>query len=194
MNISIGQTEDFWRKATIDQFQTLSIGTAITSDMAFMTMFNEQGRIDGGLTLKTDDYGSERLFGPKRYPVFLRMLSKEVDDVMIQKRMPLDVLTSRVPHCSMPAPEAVQMKVTTAYMFSKEVASAYLMASLDARRALGLADCSTGPEVRIFDHLWRGKVMQNSVLSTQGFAGTWGLVGDDKPEWYNVLHACRSMV
>ena len=188
MDISIGRTEDYWRKATIDQFQTLSIGTAITSEMAFMTMFNERGVIDGGLTLKTDDYGSERLYGPKRYPVFLRMLSKEVDDVMVQKLMPLDVLTSRVPHCSMPAPEAVQVKVTTAYMFSPEVASAYLMASFDARRALGLADCSTGPEVRIFDHLWRGKEMLNSVPSTQGFAGTWGLVADNNPQWYDVLH------
>ena len=153
-----------------------------------MTMFNERGVIDGGLTLKTDDYGSERLYGPKRYPVFLRMLSKEVDDVMVQKLMPLDVLTSRVPHCSMPAPEAVQVKVTTAYMFSPEVATAYVMAALDARQALGLADCSTGPEVRIFDHLWRGKEMLNSVLSTQGFAGSWGLVADNNPQWYNVLH------
>ena len=188
MDISIGRTEDYWRKATVDQFQTLSIGTAITSEMAFMTMFNERGVIDGGLALKTDDYGSERLYGPKRYPVFLRMLSKEVDDVMVQKKLPLDVLTTRVPHCSMPAPEAVQMKVTTAYMFSQGVASAYAMASLDARKALGLADCSTGPEMRIFDHLWRGKEMQNSVPSTQGFAGTWGLVADNNPQWYEVLH------
>ena len=188
MDISIGRTEDYWRKATIDQFQTLSIGTAITSEMAFMTMFNERGVIDGGLTLRTDDFGSERLYGPKRYPVFLRMLSKEVDDVMVQKLMPLDVLTSRVPHCSMPAPEAVQVKVTTAYMFSPEVASAYVMASLDARQALGLADCSTGPEVRIFDHLWRGKEMLNSDPRTQGFDGTWGLVADNNPQWYDVLH------
>ena len=87
--------------------------------------------------------------------MFLRMLSKEVDDVMVQKLLPLDVLTSRVPHCSMPAPEAVQVKVTTAYMFSPDVASAYMMASLDARRALGLADCSTGREVLIFDQRLR---------------------------------------
>ena len=108
MNISLGKTEDY----------------PITSDLAFMTMFNEYGTIEGGATLKTDEYGSERLYGPKRYPVSLRMLSKEVDDVMVQKLKPLDVLTSRVPHCSMPAPEAVQVKVTTAYMFSPEVASA----------------------------------------------------------------------
>ena len=125
-------TFDFSGPHTLDRFQTLSIGTPITSDQAFMTMFNEQGRIEGGSTLRTDEYGSERLYGPKRYPVFLRMLSKEVDDVMVQKLKPLDVLTSRVPHCSMPAPEAVQVKVTTAYMFSPEVASAYVMASLDA--------------------------------------------------------------
>ena len=101
---------------------------------------------------------------------------------------PLDVLTSRVPHCSMPAPEAVQVKVTTAYMFNPEVASAYVMASLDARQALGLADCSTGPEVRIFDHLWRKKDMMESHPQTQGFEGSWGLVADNNPQWPNVLH------
>ena len=42
------EQRDYWRKATIDQFQTLSIGTAVTSEMAFMTMFNERGVIDGG--------------------------------------------------------------------------------------------------------------------------------------------------
>ena len=30
--------------------------------------------------------------------------------------------------------------------------------------------------------------MLNSVLSTQGFAGTWGLVADNSPQWYDVLH------
>ena len=120
--------------------------------------------------------------------MLLRMLSKEVDDVMVQKLKPLDVLTSRVPHCSMPAPEAVQVKVTTAYMFNPEVASAYVMASLDARQALGLADCSTGPEVRIFDHLWRKKDMMESHPQTQGFEGNWGLVADNNPQWPNVLH------
>ena len=78
MEISLGKTEDYWRKATMDRFLTLSIGTPITSDLAFMTMFNEQGRIEGGVALKTDEYGSERLYGPKRYPESLRMLSKEV--------------------------------------------------------------------------------------------------------------------
>ena len=121
IKVSLGKTDDYWRKATMDRFLTLSIGTPVTSDLAFMTMFNEQGRIEGGIALKTDEYGSERLYGPKRYPESLRMLSKEVDDVMVQGLKPLDVLTSRVPHCSMPAPEAVQVKATTAYMCSPEV-------------------------------------------------------------------------
>ena len=68
IKVSLGKTDDYWRKATMDRFLTLSIGTPITSDLAFMTMFNEQGRIEGGIALKTDEYGSERLYGPKRYP------------------------------------------------------------------------------------------------------------------------------
>ena len=153
-----------------------------------MTMFNEVGKIEGGTYARTDEFGSERLYGPKRYPASLRMLFKEVDDVLFQGLKPLDVLTSRVPHCSMPAPEAVQMKVTTAYMYSPEVATAYVMASVDARQAMGLADCSTGPEVRIFDHLWRRKAMLESIPATQGFEGEWGLVSDTNEEWKDVLH------
>ena len=49
IKISLGVTEDYWRKAQLDRFLTLSIGTPITSELAFMTMFNEAGRIDGGL-------------------------------------------------------------------------------------------------------------------------------------------------
>ena len=66
-------------------------------------------------------------------------------------------------------------------------ASAYIMASLDARQALGLVNCSTGPEVRIFDHLWR-KDMMESHPQSQGFEGNWGLVADNHPQWPNVLH------
>ena len=50
------------------------------------------------------------------------MLSKEVDDVLFHRLPPLDVLTSRFPHCS--------MKVTSAYMYDQKVATAYLRASL----------------------------------------------------------------
>ena len=118
-----------------------------------------------------------------------RRTDKLVDDVLVQKLKPLDVLTSRVPHCSMPAPEAAQVHVTTAYMYDPEVATAYLRASMDARRAMGYADCSTGPEVRIFDHFkWRGKAMVDSVPETQGFNEEWGLVADTNPEWKDVLH------
>ena len=159
IHLNVGVIEDYWKKSRLDPFLLLSIGTPIASDLAFMTIFNESGRIEGGLYSKTDDYGSERLYGPKRYPTTLRMLSKEVDDVLFGELQPLDVLTCRVPHCSMPAPEAVQMHVTTAYMCDPKVATAYLQASLHAREALGLADCSTGPEVRIFDLLWRNKEM-----------------------------------
>ena len=178
IHLEVGVTEDYWKKS----FLLLSIGTPITSDLAFMTMFNESGRIEGGLYAKTDEYGSERLYGPKRYPVTLRMLSKEVDDVLFGRLQPLDVLTCRVPHCSMPAPEAVQIHVTMAYMYDPKVATAYLQKSLQARKALGLADCSTGPEARIFDHLWHNKEMLESVPDTKGFKEKWGLVSDTSPQ------------
>ena len=80
------------------------------------------------------------------------------------------------------------MHVTTAYVYDPEVATAYLRASMDARRAMGYTDCSTGPEARIFDHLWRGKAMVDSVPETQGFDEEWGLVADTNPEWKDVLH------
>ena len=79
---------------------------------------------------RDEEYGSERLYGPKRYPPTLRMLSKEVDDVLFKRLQPLDVLAFRVPHCSTPAPEAEQMHVTTAYMHDPKVATAFLHASL----------------------------------------------------------------
>ena len=93
IHIEVGVTEDYWKKSKLDPFLLLYIGTPITSDLAFMTMFNESGRIDGGLYARTDDYGSDRLYGPKRYPVTLRMLSQEVDDVLFRRLQPLDVLT-----------------------------------------------------------------------------------------------------
>ena len=98
VDIKVGVT-DYWTKAN--------------SDLAFLTMFNEARTIEGGRSAKTDEYGSERLYGPKRYPKTLRMLSKEVDDVLFGKLPPLDVLVSRAPHCSMPAPEAVQSLLPT---------------------------------------------------------------------------------
>ena len=152
-------------------------------------MFNESGRVDGGLYAKTDDYGSERLYGPKRYPVTLRMLSKEVDDVLFGGLPPLDVLTCRVPHCSMPAPRGSANACDNCiYMYDPQVATAYLKASLQARQAQGLIGCSTGPERRIFDHLWRGQEMLESDPATKGFKEKWGLVSDTSKEWKEVLH------
>ena len=78
----------------------LSIGTPITSDLAFLTMFSEFGTTEGGRSARDEEYGSERFYGPKRYPPTLRMLSKEVDDVLFRRFRPLDVLVFRVPHCS----------------------------------------------------------------------------------------------
>ena len=80
------------------------------------------------------------------------------------------------------------MHVTTAYMHDPKVATAFLYASLKARKALGLTDCSTGPERRIFDHLWRGKEMVDSDPETRGFSESWGLVASDNPGWKDVLH------
>ena len=88
----------------------------------------------------------------------------------------------------MPAPEATQMKVTTAYMYDPKVATADLNASLHARAADGLADCSTGPERKIFDCLWRGQKMSDSDPETRGFAQTWGLVSSTHPGWKDLLH------
>ena len=188
INIQVGVTEDYWKKSKLDPFLLLSIGTPITSDLAFMTMFSEKGTTEGGRYAKRDEYGSDRLYGPKRYPVTLRMLSEEVDNVLFGRLPPLDVLTCRVPHCSTPVPETVQMHVTTAYMCDPKVVTAYLQASLHARQAQGLADCSTGPERRIFDHLWRGKEVLESDPATKGFDEKWGLVADTNPEWKDVLH------
>ena len=115
------------------------------------------------------------------------MLSKEVSDVLFRKRKPLDVPVWRVPHCSMPASEAAQIHVTTAYVYDPQVA-AYVNASLQARKAQGLLDCSSGPEKKIFDQLWRGQEMSEGNLETRGFEEPWGLVSSDHAEWKDVLH------
>ena len=176
-----------WAQAKKDQFSLLSIGTPITSDLAFLTMFNEGRTIEGGRSARDEEYGSERLYGSKRCPTKLRMLSIEVDDVLFQKFRPLDVLVFRVPYCSMPAPEAIQMQITTACVYDPKVATAYLNASLQAREAEGLTDCSTGPEMKIIDYSWRGQLMSESDPETCGLPEKWGLLGSDKPGW-NDLH------
>ena len=93
----------------------LSIGTPVTSEMAFLTMFSEFGTIEGGRQNGRGEFSSEQLYGIRRYPDELRMMSQEVDDVLVSQARPLDVLKFRVPHCSMPAPEAIQARITPAY-------------------------------------------------------------------------------
>ena len=40
---------------------------------------------EGGKNAHDDEYGSEILYGVKRYPLILRMFSREVDDVMVKQ-------------------------------------------------------------------------------------------------------------
>ena len=85
------------------------------------------------------------------------MMSQEVEDVMKSQVAPLDVLRVRVPHCSMPAPEALQARITPAYHEDKGEAreqGSSFVGALAARQRYGYFDCSTCPERLIFDHLW----------------------------------------
>ena len=59
IDIQIGQT-DYWEKVKREPFIMLSIGTPITSELAFLTMFNEYGVIEGGRSARDEEYGSER--------------------------------------------------------------------------------------------------------------------------------------
>ena len=98
---------DYWTQIKRNDMNTLlSIGTPITSEMAFLTMFSEWGTIEGGKMTGNGEYSSAQLYGIRRYPDELRMMSQEVEDVLVSHEKPLDVIRLRVPHCSMPAPEA----------------------------------------------------------------------------------------
>ena len=81
-------------------------------------------------------------------------MSQEVDDVLTSREKPLDVIRLRVPHCSMPAPEASQARITPAYHEDKAEAKEFLRCALVARQRMGYFDCSTCPERLIFDFLW----------------------------------------
>ena len=87
---------------------------------------------------------SERLYGIKRYPLTLRMLSREVDDVMDCKVPTSGCLGSQVPHCYMPAPEAEQVLATPAYMHDRRIAEEFLQRALRFREGTkNYEDCST---------------------------------------------------
>ena len=136
-----------------DMNTLLSIGTPITSEMAFLTMFSEWGTIEGGRQTGYGEYSSEQLYGKRRYPDKLLMMSQEVDDVLASRVKPLDVIRLRVPHCSMPAPEASQARITPAYHEDRSEAREFLRCALVARQRMGYPDCSTCPERLIFDFL-----------------------------------------
>ena len=92
----------------------------------------------------------------------------------------------------MPAPEATQMQVTTAFLYDPKVATAYLNASLNARAAKGLTDCSTGPERKIFDSPSGGQKMSDGDPETCGLSEKWGLVSSCESSthhrWKELLH------
>ena len=182
IKISLGVTEDYWRKAQLDRFLTLSIGTPITSELAFMTMFNEAGRIDGGTYAKTDEFGSERLYGPKRYPASLRMLSKEVDDVLVQrlKRQWSPWMCSLLPRGSA---DACRNCVCV------QPGSGHGICD-------GVTGCQTGNGTHGLLHWTRSQDLR-PLVARKGHAGKhpgdtglrWrGLVSDTHQEWKDVLH------
>ena len=60
---------DYWTQVKRNDMNTLlSIGTPITSEMAFLTMFSEWGTIEGGRQTGNGEYSSEQLYGIRRYP------------------------------------------------------------------------------------------------------------------------------
>ena len=174
-----------------DMNTLLSIGTPVTSDMAFLTMFSEWGNILGGKQAGRGEYSSEELYGIRRYPDQLRMMSQEVEDVMKSHVAPLDVLRIRVPHCSMPAPEAWQARITPAYHEDKGEAREFLRCALAARQRYGYFDCSTCPERLIFDHLWldASEYVPDSTLPSNPFAGQWSYADSTELEkWRWLTH------
>ena len=112
-------------------------------------------------------------------------MSQEVDDVLVSHEQPLgDVIRLRVPHCSMPAPEAIQARITPAYHADKGEAREYLRCALVARQKAGYFDCSMCPERLIFDFLWldTGKYLADSTESTNPFMGRWTYAESNEPE------------
>ena len=191
VRVALGGT-DYWSKVKLYDMNTLlSIGTPVTSDMAFLTMFSEWGDIQGGKLAGRGEYSSEELYGIRRYPDQLRMMSQEVEDVMKSHVAPLDVLRIRVPHCSMPAPEALQARITPAYHEDKGEAREFLRCALAARQQKGYFDCSTCPERQIFDHLWLddSEYVAESTLPSNPFAGQWSYADSTEGEkWRWLTH------
>ena len=191
VKVFLGGT-DYWTKVKMYDVNTLlSIGTPVTSDMAFLTMFSEWGNILGGKQAGRGEYSSQELYGIRRYPDTLRMMSQEVEDVMKSQVAPLDVLRIRVPHCSMPAPEADQARITPAYHEDKGEGREFLRCALAARQRYGYFDCSTCPERLIYDHLWLdgSEYVADSKLPSNPFANQWSFADSTELEkWKWMLH------
>ena len=119
------------------------------------------------------------------------MMSQEVEDVMKSRVAPLDVLRLRVPHCSMPAPEADQARITPAYHEDKGEAREFLRCALAARNRYGYFDCSTCPERLIFDHLWidDSEYVADSKVRSNPFANQWSYADSTElGKWSQMLH------
>ena len=62
MTVAPGGT-DYWTQVKLYDANTLlSIGTPITSEMAFLTMFSEFGTIEGGRHFGNGEFSSEQLY------------------------------------------------------------------------------------------------------------------------------------
>ena len=149
------------------------------------------GNILGGKQDGRGEYSSQEMYGIRRYPDTLRMMSQEVEDVMKSRVAPLDVLRLRVPHCSMPAPEADQARITPAYHEDKGEAREFLRCALAARKRYGYFDCSTCPERLIFDHLWidDSEYVADSKVPSNPFANQWSFADSTELEkWSQMLH------
>ena len=154
VNASASKSGDYWTQAQLyDQNTLLSIGTQITSEMAFLTMFNEWGRIEGGKTFGAGEYSSEALYGAQRYPKDDVPGSGGCDE---GRKLPFGCPSLSDSAVLDASPEADQARITPAYQLDREEAREHLRTALAARNAAGCLDCSTCPELLIFDQLWLG--------------------------------------
>ena len=90
----------------------------------------------------------------------------------------------------MPAPEAVQARITPAYHQDKGEAEEFLRAALVAREAAGYVDASTCPERLIFDFLWLdiGGYLADSQELTNPFVGNWTYMESKDKRWPDLMH------
>ena len=115
-------------------------------------------------------------------------MSQEVEDVLVSRSLPFDMLRFRVPHCSMPTQEAEQARITPAYHEDRGEAKEYLRCALAARLAAGYLDSSTCPERLIYDYLWLDATPYLAD-SQEPFAGQWTYAESKETEkWQQLTH------